>query len=67
MATTFTIDDKKIEKKYSPSELKMKFLSFLKTEGMHSKIELFEVDYDDLSPEAKHAYDNRHKMKFIER
>jgi hypothetical protein len=67
MATTFTITDEKIEQKYSSQELQLKFLSFLRKEWIESSLDLFEVDYEDLSPGAQKAYDNRKNINFIER
>jgi hypothetical protein len=67
MATTITIDDKKIEKKYSPYELKMQFLSFLRENEISDSVELYEIDVQETPREVQEAYKNIKHMKFIKR
>ena len=67
MATTFTIDDKKIEKKYSPYELKMQFLSFLREKDISETVQLYEIDIQDAPKDVQDAYRNIENMKFIKR
>jgi hypothetical protein len=65
MATTFTIDDKKIEKKYTPYELKMQFLSFLREKDISETVQLYEIDIQDAPKDVQDAYRNIENMKFV--
>lgn len=63
--TTITINNPKIEEKYSKEELKNLILNFLESKLEDEAIELFQISVDDLSPEWKKAYDNRHNLNYV--
>ena len=65
MATTFTITDEKIEKKYSSYELQMQFLDFLRQKW--DILELYEIELSSASKEVQDAYNDIDNMNFIKR
>ncbi len=55
---TLTVKDQQLTKKYSTEELNylfVKFVEFLKTQN--ETVNLYEVDYDNLSEKTKKKYD----------
>lgn len=65
--TTITLEHKAIEKKYSPYELKMKFISFLERELKEDSLELYEISINEAPKEVFEAYKNIDNMNFIKR
>jgi len=64
--TTITINNPKIENKYSSSEIQMKFLQFLRDEIGEEKIEIYEISVVDAPSEVQDAYKNIDNQDFIE-
>ena len=64
--TTITIDNPKIENKYSSSEIQMKFLQFLREEIGEENVELYEISVVDAPSEVQDAYKNIDDQDFIE-
>ena len=65
--TTITLDNPEIEKKYTPYEIKLKFLNFLETELKEDKVELYEISVEDLPENVLNSYNNINNIKFIKR
>jgi len=63
--TTITINNSKIEKKYSKEELRTLILDFLESKLKEDSIELFEISVDDLSEEQKQKYENRKNVNYV--
>lgn len=63
--TTITLDNPVIESKYSSYEIKMKFLSFLRTEIKEDKIELYQISVDDLPNNTRDRLNNIDSLNFV--
>lgn len=62
---TINIDNKNLTKKYSPEELRTKFISFLEKELWEDKIDIYAVSIQDIPLPVKSAYDTIDTMKFV--
>jgi len=65
--TTFTIDNPIIEKNYTVSEIKKKFLYFIETELKEESIDLYEVSVSNLPENVLESYENFDDINFIKR
>lgn len=64
--TTITIDNPKIEQKYSTYEIKLKFFNFLEKELKEEQVDLYQITVNDLPKRAKARLDTIDTLNFID-
>lgn len=64
--TTITINDPKIEKMFSQSELQILVMEFLQEKLEEEDFNLHEISIDDLTSEQLKAYNNRNNLNYVE-
>lgn len=62
--STITIDNPKIQKNYTNSELRMKFLEFLESELSENTVNLYEISVEDLSESSAKRFENRDQLSY---
>ncbi|MFA6090602.1 MAG: hypothetical protein WC774_02395 [Candidatus Gracilibacteria bacterium] len=63
---TITIENPRIEQKYSAYEIQLKFLYFLEKELKEDAIELYQISVTDLPKNTKTRFDTIDTLNFID-
>ena len=63
--TTITINDPRIEKMFSKTELEALFMNFLQ-EKLEEDFNLYQISFDDLSLRSKERLENIDKLNFVQ-
>lgn len=63
---TITIENPKIEQKYSAYEIQLKFLYFLEKELKENTVELYQISVNDLSKNSKTRLTTIDTLNFID-
>jgi len=63
---TITINNPKLESKYSAYEIKMKFISFLEKDMKDENIDLYEISESNLSRNTQNRLKNIDNLNFVE-
>ena len=64
--TTLTIDNPKIEQKYSAYEIQLKFLYFLEQELKEDQIDLYQISVSELPKKTITRFEAIDRLNFID-